>query len=1483
MKYWVSFVLLVQSSSIVFTQDLDSTYGRWWVKDQVYKVFTVEAGKTYHFKGAGYYDFWHNGSAIKTIRNDQGDYILHVSSPTNNNRVYARKVQHPVDGVKLDRLEISKDSFSKVSEYTVEKHFIYREYYCKETIGPEQLLRKSPISKNESWGKKPTYHEQILLEISDDTSVQHIDLRIRNLGYVNDLEVYLDQKLIRISNNIMPYEDIKVEISKNKGLGNFPNIEIKSKYGPQRKFSVVGLKITGIVQAMPKGSFKLNLNENRLFIPCDSNEAELKIMNREDGLYYTPQAGRNGWGFYLSNCNKDKLLTTLSYPITTVDLDTVKEITFNEEGLSKSEYLIIVAEEILKNQKAKKQLEDYIAFRNTTAGGNYSINWMNYETIYHHYGYGEKNSYKGLFNYFRKLKSRGLKPKIVWLIGKGYGQDYKDEFDHLIPSYGYPASDFLLVNEIDDTNNTMVARLAATNGASLVDYLQKVMDYELAVVNGPQNWRKNVLHIAGGKNVEELNTNKDILRKAWDPELSQKLGMKLSELSKPIIERNPSNFYGEFLDRLNKGLGIRVFLGHGGVTSTELGLDNPDLLSSVRKFPLMMDLGCQTGDIFTRKKSLSEQFTFASYGGAIGYIGSSGYGYSSGFSSYLSRFYLELSNNIENQSIGKIFFKAILLLQESNFYGSQILGYQLNFHGDPFLKLFNTGRPDYRFSNISSTMEPSKNQLLIEGNIINVGRLQKDTIEILFQVGDIELKRDTAYIMNESTTFQTNLSVPTLSDFINKQLSINCRQVQNEKKLLEQDTLNNLHLEKTNGLIGLIELKYPFNHSIISSDDLLGLFFQVNYPGEFWIELDTTPHFFHPKRFFKSVKEAPTLSEIKLESNQLINNQRYYWRVNENTASTFFYSEDKKGIFFFNQRNQLKSLPTQQKFESFSVLVQAVVRTEDNQLRSRLFRDGLRLVNSGVPVAFYVVVIEPTTGRLVHNKKFEANADNYQVLELVAFLEEEVERNYLVSIFTFHHKGQSFKNGPIGKSEDHLIRLSEILKQEGARDIGYFLEHKDIPYLIVFQKGKGIIKEVVGTEDSEKVEVLINMGDWLGIDHYYRSSLFGPSEKWDSVHMISDLKGLKLSGQEKEGENEDWIAVNSSMRLDKRINHKDYLSFWVDGPINELEIEFFGQRWKNIYTSVFLEQDSIIEGQPIHFSLNEWRNALTHSTPTSLCLTLLGENIKRDTCIALTFSNGIFFQQHQIQLWSDIPVGNYQLLSDWNENRDSLSLFVKPFIHFPELSLLINGQVQVPMQSFKSGKRMRIQIKSIYNHFLYRNNPKAAMEVRLKDASGNLQEVDKDQWKVEVDLGESGLNIQLDGTIKVNRNGIYTLEVIPKTINGVLLESLKETAVIDVFLSTEIEKINFFPNPFSEQLGLSFYYWGDQIPASFTVAILNMSGNVVKEVDLVQTRQIQMGRNVINDLFKEGEDWGGVANSAYSYLVKVNNKHVFSGRLINIK
>ena len=1484
MKFWILFTLLYPIVTFVYSQNRDSTYGKWWVENRDYQTFSVELGKTYQLKSVGSYDFWHNGAPLPVIQNDEGEYLLHIPSAGNHNtQVYATRVQDPSYLIKLDQLGSRKDSLKSVSEFIIEKQFVCQEYYSKETIGPEQLLRNSSISTNESWGLRPTHHEQIVLNISDDTVAQLIDFRIKNLGYANDLEVYLNGQFFSVYENLKPYEVISFQIGRDIGLTNSSTIGIKSKNGPQHKFSVVGLKLTGMVNALPLGPFKLSFKENWLFIPGDSNNFGLKIMDWEDGKYFTPQMGEKGWGFYLKSNKRDKIFTTLSQPYMGIDLESVKRIVFREEALNKNEYLIIVAEELLNNSESKKKLEDYIAFRNKKEGGEFIIKWMNYETIYHQYGFGAKNSYLGLFNYFRKLKSKDLKPKIVWFIGKGYGQDYQDDLGNLIPSYGFPASDFLLVNDQHETHYSMVARLAVSNGTSLVEYLQKVMDHERRRSGDSWNWRKDVLHIAGGKNAKELDQNIAILQNAWNSDLTQKFGMKLFELHKPIMGQSPTNLYGELLDRWNKGLGIRVFLGHGGVTSTEIGLDSPELLPTSSKIPLMMDLGCQTGDIFTRKNSLSEQFTLASNRGAISYVGSSGYGYSSSFSPFLAQFYQELSNNQENKTIGEIFLTAIQPLQKSNFYGSQILAQQLNFHGDPFIKLFDTERPDYVIADVSSGIDPSSNKLLVQGSIINRGRLQEDAIEIIIQLDGVKVKRDTLFINGEQIAFKINFLLPLKASLNYEQLVITCRQILDDTKLLEQDTINNLFSENTISWRGLVDLKYPYNHSILSPENFLGLVFEANYSGDYCIELDTSHHFFNPKRFFKTVKEAPVLMGIKLDKKQLINNQRYFWRINKGIASTFFYSQDRKGAFFFDHPIQFKPLPALQRSEEFSLLLQAVVRTEDNQLRSRFFRDGLRLINAGTPVAFYVVVIEPATGRLVNHRIFEANSVNYQVEELIAFLEGGVENNHLVSIFTFHHEGQRFRNGPGVKGENCLQRLGAILKQEGARKIDVFLELKQVPYLIVYQKGKGVISELVGSKRTEKIEVLINMGEWTAANHSYETSLIGPAEKWDSVEMNRDLGALKLSGVKNEGADKEWLTLQNSGRLDRRISNDDYLAFQIDKPIDGSEIEVFAQLKDRVLYDIFLERNTITEGQPLQVLMNGLTSIMEDIPPSSLCFTLKGKDIKRDTCVELPHAPSTFLAPYKVQLWGDIPVGEYQLLSDWNGEFDSLSFFIQPFRWYPEISFLINGEGPVQMQSFKSGKRIRIQIKSLHNHYFFEDNPSAAIEVRLKDSDGKLQEINKNHWKVEVNPSQDGLTIQLDGAIRVDKNGIYTIEIIPKAINGILLENLKKTSVIDIFLNQEVEKIKFFPNPYRGQLGLSFYYWGDQLPDSFTVALIDRQGNLVKEVDLVQTGQIQMGKNFIIGLFGVEDNRESLAASVYYYLVKVNNERIISGRLIKLK
>lgn len=1485
MRNWILTIRLWSFTIIALAQQVDSTYGKWWGENRVYKTFSVEQGKSYQVNGDSYYNFWLNGKLLPVIQNNQDGTILYVPiNSGDNNQIYAESVDRPSCELRLDQAGSTEDSLKSVSGFQVKKYFDYQEYYSKETIGPEQLLTNSSISKTESWGLKPTHYQQIPLRISKDTLVQQIELNIKNLGYANDLEILLDGQSIRVFENLKSYEVINFDIGRDKSLSNSSIIEIKSKGDPHQKFSVVGLQLTGRVATLPLGLFSLNGHENRLFIPCGANDSELKILDWQDSLYYIPQLGKSGWGFYIRTNQEGKIFTTITQPVQKIDLDSVQEITFNDTVLKKREFLILVAEEILKNSKAVEILEDYISFRKEKVGGGFKINWMNYESIYHQFGFGHKDSYVGLFNFFRYLKSKDLKPRIVWLIGKGFGQNFKGQPNHLIPSYGFPASDFLLVNDLEESQYSMVARLAVSNGNELVEYLHKIMEYERMELGSKDtpNWKKEVLHIAGGKTVEELDENIAILQNSWNSDLNQVLGMKLAELHKPLLDGNSGNLYGEILNRLNRGLGIRVFLGHGGITSTEIGLDNPDLLSMGKKYPFMMDLGCQTGDIFTDKNSLSERFTLALNGGAIGYIGSSGYGYSSGFRIFLRQFYWELSRNLSNLPMGDIFLLAIKPLQKNSFYGSQILGHQLNYHGDPFVRLFNSSGPDYTVSNVSSSIASSSNEIRIQGEIINLGRFQEDTIEIITHWSDVELKRDTLVIKGEKIPFQNTLLNPFKESFNQGTLSIACRQIFGANKLQETDTSNNYYLKEAFTWRRLADLKYPINHSIIHPKDFLGLIFQANYPGEYFIELDTTNQFFHPQKFFQTITKAPEMLRIEVDPDQLIENQRYYWRVNQDKTSTFFYSKGRDGTFLFNHWNQFKTQPIPQQNEEISFLIQAVIRSEDNQLRSRFFSDGLRLVNAGVPVSFYVVILDSATGRLIQSKRFEATPNNYQIPELISYLEISVKENQIVTLFTFHHKGQSFNTGQFTKGENHQLSLGKLLKKEGATAIDVFLQSGKVPYLLVYQKGKGIIKEIIGDEPDEKIETLLKMSDWLGVNYSYTTDSFGPSNKWDSVHLSRELSELRLYGIDQEGKNEEGISVSHSSRLDRPISQKSYLSFELDEPINNLEIEFFGSPKSERIYRIFLEQDTLIEGEPVGVMLN---GLIANTTSSSMiCFSLIGAEIERDTCVEFQFYKSFSFIYLPVQLWKDIPSGNYQLVSDWNGQVDSLPLNIQPYNRFPELSFLINGEEQVPMQSFKSGKKISLQVKSRNNHFSFEHNPTMAVEVRLKDAEGELKEIGQWWEKMEVNTEDNGVTLQLDGTIEVARNGIYTVEIIPKSIKGLLLENLKETAIVDVYLPYGVEKINFFPNPFSgQQGGISFNYWGDQLPVSFTVGILNIQGSLIDEVDLVQTGQIQMGRNVIPEIFGGGKNEVNMATGVYYYHIKVNNDLTFSGKVIILR
>jgi hypothetical protein len=108
-------------------------------------------------------------------------------------------------------------------------------------------------------------------------------------------------------------------------------------------------------------------------------------------------------------------------------------------------------------------------------------------------------------------------PKYVFLIGRGVhylhqrtlennsNQTVKDNLEklNLVPTFGYPASDMLLVSDLSNSTPFMpLGRLTAITPGEVATYLKKMKEYEqaqrtLSPAIPDKNWMKNVAHIIG--------------------------------------------------------------------------------------------------------------------------------------------------------------------------------------------------------------------------------------------------------------------------------------------------------------------------------------------------------------------------------------------------------------------------------------------------------------------------------------------------------------------------------------------------------------------------------------------------------------------------------------------------------------------------------------------------------------------------------------------------------------------------------------------------------------------------------------------------------------------------------------------------------------------------------------------------------------------------------------------------------------------------
>ncbi|HOT98426.1 MAG TPA: C25 family cysteine peptidase [bacterium] len=294
-------------------------------------------------------------------------------------------------------------------------------------------------------------------------------------------------------------------------------------------------------------------------------------------------------------------------------------------------------------------------------------------------------------------------PGYVLLLGDAswdpknlYGLAHPTEY---VPTYGNPVSDSWLAcldGKGDILPDLRVGRIPAQTTEEAEACISKIIAYEAAP---SAQWKKNFLFISGGFDFLEQNQfslQSDALIKTFILP-APTCGLATS-LHKTTSSTQEGEHRQDILDTIDAGVVWVNFIGHAGSKTWDLMFHNTDIeaLSNGPQYPFITSMTCHTGRFAEPNQvAFGEHFLMVENKGAIGFMGTSGWGYSYEDYTFLSRLFpAALTDTL--RALAEIIDKAKVKLWEEGADNSQITNmiYQYNLLGDPALRLGLPVAPD---------------------------------------------------------------------------------------------------------------------------------------------------------------------------------------------------------------------------------------------------------------------------------------------------------------------------------------------------------------------------------------------------------------------------------------------------------------------------------------------------------------------------------------------------------------------------------------------------------------------------------------------------------------------------------------------------------------------------------------------------------------------------------------------------------------------
>ena len=582
-------------------------------------------------------------------------------------------------------------------------------------------------------------------------------------------------------------------------------------------------------------------------------------------------------------------------------------------------YLIITHPVFTNGANGTNPIEAYRAYRSSAAGGSYNAKVYMIDDLIDQFAFGIKMHPLAVRNFLRWARaSFPTEPRYVFLIGKGLNYSQFRAFESnpdvgrlgFVPTFGHPASDNLLTAEPGNLiPQTPVGRLSVIIPDEVQVYLDKVIEYEQVQASSSpyiadKAWMKNVVHVVGASdgNLDALLESYMINYKAIISDTF--FGANVHLFSKRSAETVTLLNSARIAKLMEEGISILTYFGHSSSSTLEFNLDDPQRYNNTGKYPVMIVMGCNAGNLFNfnsirflTKETLSEKFVLAQQKGAIAFIASTHFGIVHYLDIYNSRDYNAIANTYYGRTLGEQMKETITqvfnLTTQLDYY-ARFQCEQTSLHGDPAIKINAFAKPDYVIEEPLVAFSPTfisiaETQFNLKAKMFNIGKaVDKDIV--------VEVKRTYPNLVTE-VVYRDTIPGIRFADSIDVNIPIIPTRDKGLNKItVTIDAGNSVdELYETNNTVTkdffIYEDEarpiYPYNFAIINKQNIKLVASTANPLSplkQYNMEMDTTELFNSPFKISKSVTSIGGVLEFT-PGITFTDSTVYYWRIAPQPAS----------------------------------------------------------------------------------------------------------------------------------------------------------------------------------------------------------------------------------------------------------------------------------------------------------------------------------------------------------------------------------------------------------------------------------------------------------------------------------------------------------------------------------------------------------------------------------------------------------------------